>query len=133
MRPAAVTVGGATGSVTRKVLPRPSSLCTVSVPPASVRNAMADSETEPAPRVRGLHREERIEDPREHVLRDAGSVVGHLDGDSPLVDRDRAHADVRLAPMPLDGVRRIQDEVHDHLFEAASAHRDWRQCGPARW
>src|SRR5713226_9657502 len=60
--------------------------------------------------------EERIEDARSNLGRDAGAVIGHFERQPLLRDALRAHPDVAVPASLLDGLFGVDHQVEHHLL-----------------
>ena len=86
-----------------------------------LRDPEADRKPETAPSGAALGREERVEDAREDVLRDARSGVGHGRHDPVTVT---LHGELDLTGGAADGMGGIRQEVEKYLLELISASID---------
>src|SRR6266511_1294942 len=88
-------------------------------PAVPIDDAVNDREPEPRALADVLGGEERIEDPRQHVGRDAGTVVAHGDLDLAVAPRgDNLDRAARLALA--DRLGGVRDQVHEHLIQLAA-------------
>src|SRR6185503_6928314 len=78
-------------------------------------DAVADGEPQPGADAHALRREAGIEDARQMRGGDAGARVVDIDPQVGTVDAD-ADAD---RPRTLDGLDRVDQQVHEHLVELA--------------
>ena len=113
--------GGATagGSVTRTVVPRPTSLSMAISPRASFTMDRETDRPRPVPSPAGLVVTKGSKTRPIRRRRDAGAGVRHLDHHAAPVVDPRARPDLVAAGVSLgDGVGRVDEEVQEDLAEA---------------
>ena len=118
--------GGGNAHAERRPLPRPA--VDVHLAAQAAHDAERDRQAEPGAHPARLGREERLEDARRRLGRDARPVVRHLDDDVVAVV-EAAHADqVALDVRLLQRLRRVRDQVQEHLSQPGGAgqHRPGR-------
>ena len=111
--------GGGNAHAERRPLPRP--VVDVDLAAQAAHDAERDRQAEPGPHPARFGREERLEDARHRLGRDARAVVRHLD-DHVVAVVEAAHADqVTLDVRLVQRLRRVRDQVQEHLSQPGGA------------
>ena len=122
---------GATGSATRNSVPLPSSLSNVISPPSAVTIRCQIARPSPVPTPIGLVVKNGVNIRGLDLGRHAGAGVGDLDDDAAAgVERGRDADLVRLDVALGDRLRRVDDQVEEHLAEPRLVGVD--AAGPSR-